>query len=51
MRLMFRAEMTNAFNLVSLGNPGTSPSSTSTFGEITTGQPMRQVQHGLRLTL
>jgi hypothetical protein len=50
MRLMFRAEMTNAFNLVNLGNPGTSLNSTSTFGKITTGQPMRQVQLGLRLT-
>ncbi|HTS61655.1 MAG TPA: TonB-dependent receptor [Candidatus Acidoferrales bacterium] len=50
MRLMFRGEMTNAFNLVNLGNPGTSLSSTSTFGKITTGQPMRQVQLGLRLT-
>ena len=50
MRLMFRAEMTNAFNLVNLGNPGTNLSSTSTFGKITTGQPMRQVQLGLRLT-
>jgi len=49
MRLMFRGEMTNAFNLVNLGNPGTSLSSTSTFGKITTGQPMRQVQLGLRL--
>jgi len=50
MKLMFRGEMTNAFNLVNLSNPGTSLSSTSTFGRVTTANPMRQVQLGLRLT-
>jgi hypothetical protein len=50
MRLMFRAEMTNAFNLVNLSNPGTGLNSGSTFGKVTTAAPMRQVQLGLRLT-
>jgi hypothetical protein len=50
LRLMFRSEMSNAFNLVNLSNPGTSLGSTSTLGRITTGGPMRQVQLGLRLT-
>jgi hypothetical protein len=50
--LEFRAEGTNAFNMVSLNNPGNtySTSSTSTFGKITSAQPMRKIQFGLRLT-
>lgn len=57
------AEATNAFNLVSLGNPGTgnpqvinpatgkvtSPASAG-FGRITSASTMRQVQLGARLT-
>jgi hypothetical protein len=46
--LTFRAEMSNAFNLVNLSNPGTNAGSSSTFGKITTANPMRQVQLGLR---
>ena len=46
--LTFRAETSNAFNLVNLSNPGTNAGSTSTLGKITTGNPMRQVQLGLR---
>ncbi|MGI8741422.1 MAG: TonB-dependent receptor domain-containing protein [Bryobacteraceae bacterium] len=47
--LMFRTEMTNAFNLVNLSNPGTNAGTTSTFGKVTTAAPMRQIQLGLRL--
>ena len=47
--LMFRMEMTNAFNLVNLSNPQTSASNTTTLGHITTANAMRQVQFGLRL--
>jgi len=46
--LTFRAEMSNAFNLVNLSNPGTNAGSPSNFGKITTANPMRQVQLGLR---
>src|SRR5436190_4493102 len=49
-RLQFRAESTNAFNLVNLSSPVTSISSTTTVGKITTARPMRQVQLGLRLS-
>jgi hypothetical protein len=52
-KLSFRAEGTNAFNIVSLNTPGTSwasPTSNSNFGKITTAQPMRKLQLGLRLT-
>ena len=47
--LQFRAEATNAFNMVSLGTPGTGVGS-STFGVITGASSMRQMQFGLRLT-
>jgi hypothetical protein len=47
--LQFRAESTNAFNLVNLSNPGTSVGSPSTLGKITTAGSMRQVQMGLKL--
>jgi hypothetical protein len=47
--LQFRAESTNAFNLVNLSNPGTNAGSTSNFGKITTAGSMRQVQMGLKL--
>jgi hypothetical protein len=48
-KLQFRAEATNAFNLVNLSNPTTAQNS-STFGQIRTARPMRQVQLGLRLS-
>jgi hypothetical protein len=62
-KIQFRAEATNAFNLVSLGNPGTgnpqvinpvtgvvtSPASTG-FGKITSANTTRQIQLGARLT-
>jgi hypothetical protein len=51
--LKFRAEGTNAFNMVSLGNPGASVPSgatSTTFGVITSASPMRRLQFGLRLT-
>ena len=49
MSLQFRAEATNALNLVNLSNPGTNANSASTFGKITTANPMRQMQLGLKL--
>jgi hypothetical protein len=48
-RLQFRAEATNALNMVNLSAPGTNANSPSTFGVITTASPMRQAQLGLRL--
>jgi hypothetical protein len=48
-RLTFRVEATNAFNLVSLGLPGASVNS-ATFGVIRTANAMRKVQLGVRLT-
>jgi hypothetical protein len=53
-KLRFRAEGTNAFNMVSLGQPGASvPSGTTstTFGVITSANSMRKLQFGLRLDL
>lgn len=47
-QLQFRAELTNAFNLVSLQAP-TATLNSSLFGQIRTANPMRQVQLGLRL--
>jgi len=52
-RLKFRAEGTNAFNMVSWGTPGASvPSgaSSTTFAVVRSASPMRKVQFGLRLT-
>lgn len=52
-KLRFRAEGTNAFNMVSLGQPGASVPSgatSTTFGVITTANSMRKLQFGLRLT-
>jgi hypothetical protein len=49
MRVQFRAEMTNAFNMVSLSNP-TSTLNSSAVGTIRTARAMRQVQLGLRLS-
>ena len=51
--LRFRAEGTNAFNMVSLGQPGNavpSGATSTTFGVIRTAQAMRKLQFGLRLT-
>lgn len=48
MRLQFRAEMTNALNLVNLSSPTTGLNS-SAVGTIRNAGPMRQVQFGLRL--
>jgi hypothetical protein len=48
MTLQFRAEATNAFNIVNLSDPETSLSS-STFGRIRSARAMREVQLGLRL--
>lgn len=47
--LQFRAEMTNAFNMVNLSDP-TSNVGSPQFGKITSARSMRQVQLGLRLT-
>ena len=52
-KLRFRAEGTNAFNMVSWGTPGNgvpSGASSTTFGVIRSAQPMRKLQFGLRLT-
>lgn len=52
-RLRFRAEATNAFNMVSLGQPGAavpSGATSTTFGVITSASSMRKMQFGLRLT-
>ena len=48
-QLQFRAELTNAFNLVNLSNPTANLNSTNLFGTIRTAGEMRQVQMGLRL--
>jgi hypothetical protein len=48
LNLQFRAEMTNALNLVNLSNPNTNLSSPA-FTTISTAAPMRQVQLGMRL--
>jgi carboxypeptidase family protein len=51
-KLEFRAEGTNAFNIVNLGQPGaTVPSGAtpSNFGVITSASAMRRLQFGLRL--
>ena len=48
-RLQLRAEASNAFNIVSLGMPGTTVSAPSSFGVIRSAQPMRQLQLGVRL--
>lgn len=52
-KLRFRAEATNAFNMVSLGQPGAAVptgATSATFGVITTANAMRRMQFGLRLT-
>lgn len=52
MKLEFRAEASNAFNIVNLNNPSGNGATvgTSTFGQITSANSMRQLQLGLRLT-
>ena len=49
MTLQARGEFTNAFNLVNLGAPTATLSSTQ-FGQVRSASTMRQVQVGLRLT-
>lgn len=47
-RLQFRAEVTNALNLVNLNSP-TATLNSSAFGTIRTARPMREMQLGMRL--
>jgi hypothetical protein len=49
MGFAFRAEATNAFNMVSLNNPTASLSS-GNFGKVTGAAPMRIFQFGGRIT-
>ncbi len=53
-KLTFRAEGTNVFNMVSLGQPGSAVpaagTTSATFGVIRTANSMRKMQFGLRLT-
>ena len=53
-KLRFRAEATNAFNQVNLGQPGASVpangSTSASFGVITSASAMRKMQFGLQLT-
>jgi hypothetical protein len=53
-RLNVRAEGTNVFNMVSLGQPGNAVpaagTTSATFGVIRTANPMRKMQFGVRLT-
>ena len=49
MKLEFRAEASNAFNIVNLNNPNATVGTTN-FGTITGANSMRQLQLGLRLT-
>ena len=50
MRIQFRAEATNAFNIVNLSNPERGANNATNFGRILSARPMRQVQLGLKLT-
>jgi hypothetical protein len=53
LNLQFRAEMTNALNMVSLGPTNGAPNGTLTspaFGTVRTARDMRQTQLGLRLS-
>jgi hypothetical protein len=53
-KITFRAEGTNIFNMVSLGQPGNAVpaagTTSTTFGVIRTANAMRRMQFGLRLT-
>jgi hypothetical protein len=51
--LTFRAEATNAFNIINYGQPGNSVPSgatSTTFGIIRTANAMRRLQLGVRWT-
>jgi len=48
-KLQFRAEATNALNIVNLNNPVTGRNS-SQFGQVRDARNMREIQLGLRLT-
>ena len=48
--LQFRAEATNALNIVNLSNPGTNTSAPATFGKIRAAREMRRIQIGARLS-
>ena len=48
-RLQFRAEFTNFFNMVNLNTPNATLTS-KTFGQITGAGTMRQMQLGARVT-
>jgi hypothetical protein len=48
MKFQFRAEASNAFNIVSLGQPGNTVN-TATFGVISSANPMRQIQLGAKV--
>lgn len=48
-RLQFRAEADNAFNIVNLNEPNTTVGNAN-FGRITSARAMRQIQLGLRLS-
>jgi hypothetical protein len=48
-KLQFRAEATNAFNIVNLNNSVTSRNSNQ-FGQVRDARTMREIQLGLRLT-
>ena len=52
MALQFRADAYNVFNIVSLSTPSGNSitAGSSTFGEILTANPMRQLQLGVRLS-
>lgn len=49
-KLRLRGEGTNVFNMVNLGDPGSSVSGGSNFGVIRTGGAMRVLQFGARFT-
>ena len=49
-KLEFRAEASNVLNIVNFNNPSGTTVGTTNFGQITTANPMRQLQLGLRLT-
>lgn len=49
-RIRLRGEGTNIFNMVNLGEPGSSVSGGSNFGVIRTGGAMRILQFGVRFT-
>ena len=48
-KFQFRAEASNAFNIVSLGQPGNTVN-TATFGVISSASAMRQIQLGAKIS-